>query len=421
MKGIKQIILLIILIIIMILIVSIALIKLNNVQQDIDDNNVEEYQEYSEHYEEERNKTAHIVENANTFYTIENCINVYLNNVYSKNNDNIQSLLYQPSEISNVEFYDTQKENIAQEIWESDDNGISIYYVFTKIRDKNELDISNEFNYFFTVILDENNHTFAIRPNGKQHLLENLKAIEQYTIDGIRKNSINRYSDIIIYNEDIINKYFTEYIKNALYNINVAYELLDEEYKNSKFENIEAFKKYIDNNRESILNLTINKYSKEQFEDYVQYTIIDNYNKYYIIKETSVMKFKILLDNYTVNTEEINSKYEKATDDVKIATNVDKIFKMIDNKEFKTIYDNYLNTGFKNNYFSDYTKFETYMNNTFFEYNYLGNKTLEKQGENYIITINYKDGISSAAENRQISIIMKLNNDMNFEISFAMQ
>lgn len=421
MKGIKQIILLIILIIIMILIVSIALIKLNNVQQDIDDNNVEEYQEYSEHYEEERNKTAHIVENANTFYTIENCINVYLNNVYSKNNDNIQSLLYQPSEISNVEFYDTQKENIAQEIWESDDNGISIYYVFTKIRDKNELDISNEFNYFFTVILDENNHTFAIRPNGKQHLLENLKAIEQYTIDGIRKNSINRYSDIIIYNEDIINKYFTEYIKNALYNINVAYELLDEEYKNSKFENIEAFKKYIDNNRESILNSTINKYSKEQFEDYVQYTIIDNYNKYYIIKETSVMKFKILLDNYTVNTEEINSKYEKATDDVKIATNVDKIFKMIDNKEFKAIYDNYLNTGFKNNYFSDYTKFETYMNNTFFEYNYLGNKTLEKQGENYIITINYKDGISSAAENRQISIIMKLNNDMNFEISFAMQ
>ncbi len=421
MKGIKRIIFLIIMIIIMILIVIMALIKLNNIE-DNDINDVNEIEdEYHEHYEEERNTSAHIVENANTFYTIENCINTYLDNVYSRDNTRIQKLLYKPSEISNIEFYDTQKENTAQEIWEANYDDASIYYVFTKIRDKDTFDISNQINYFFTVILDETNRTFAIIPHGQQHLESNLKLIENYTIDSIKKNELNSYEEEIIYNEDIINKYFTEYKKNALYNINDAYGLLDEEYRNSKFENIEAFKLYIDNNRESLLNSTIIQYSKDEFDDYVQYTLIDNYKKYYIIKETSVMKFKVLLDNYTINSEEIDSEYQKASDEVKISTNLDKIFKMIDNKEYKTIYDKYLNIGFKNNYFSDYATFETYMSNTFFEYNYLGNKTLQKQGENYIIKVNYKDGISSAAETRQISIIMRLNDNMNFEIAFEMQ
>ena len=150
-------------------------------------------------------------------------------------------------------------------------------------------------------------------------------------------------------------------------------------------------------------------------------TIEDNNNNYYIIKEKGIMDFSMLLDNYTINSEEFNEKYNSSSDKIKITTNVDKLFKMLNNKEYKDIYDNYLNSEFKNNYFSNYTDFEKFINERFFDYNYVGNITSENKGTFYLVNVNYKEGLSSAGELRNINLIMKLNDNADFEISFEME
>ena len=60
------------------------------------------------------------------------------------------------------------------------------------------------------------------------------------------------------------------------------------------------------------------------------------------------------------------------------------------------------------------------MKNKFFDYNYLGKTSSNRQGSYYIINVNYKEGLSSAAEERNINIIFKLNSNTNFEFSFEM-
>lgn len=398
-EKIKKFLLLIMLliVIIIIMIISIILSKLKK-EKDI---TVDEHEsEYYNHGEEEKNTSLHILTNTNTFYTVESCINLYLDNITE---------------------YNKQKENIAKRMWEIDINdNVSIYYVYTKIRDKNTLDISNEDDFYCTVILDKYNNTFSIKINGKEYSENDLNAISKYSTSEVKLEGNNRYSEVIIYNEDIIKKYFNEYLKNVLYKAEIAYEMLDEEYRSKKFNNIGVFNEYVNNNKFNLVNSTILKYSVDHFDKYTQYTILDNNNNYYIIKENNVMDFSILLDNYTVETEKFNEEYSNATDNVKIATNIDKIFKMINNKEYKNIYEKYLNIGFKNNYFSNYQKFEEFINDKFFNYNYLGSTSVDKQNGYYVATVNYKDGISSAAESRVINIIMRLNQDNSFEFSFEM-
>lgn len=397
MEKIKKNLLLIILIIIVliIIIIGIILIKLKNENDNVID---EHENEYYSHGEEEKNTSLHTITDTSTFYTVENCINIY---------------------IDNIKIYNNQKESIAKKMWGVDINdNVSVYYVYTKIRDKNTLDISNEEDFYCTVVMDKYNNTFLVESNGKEYSEYDLNAILRYSTTEIKLEENNKYTDITIYNEDIVKKYFSEYLKNALYKPEVAYEMLDEEYKNKKFSNIEMFKQYVNNNKFNLSNSTIVKYAVNQFDGYVQYTLVDNYNNFYIIKEKSVMDFSIMLDNYTIESQEFDDKYENASDEVKIATNIDKIFKMINNKEYNVIYENYLNKEFKNKYFSDYQSFEEFMKNKFFDYNYLGKTSVENQANYYIVNINYKEGLSSAAEEKNTNIILKLNENTNFEFSF---
>ena len=130
------------------------------------------------------------------------------------------------------------------------------------------------------------------------------------------------------------------------------------------------------------------------------------------------MKFNILLDNYEISNDNYKEQYNNSTDEQKIATNINKIFKMIDNKEYMTLYDNYLNYNFKNNNFKEYSEFKKYIEDNFFDYNYLGKSTLTQNDSYYVINVNYKDGISPNAEEKNLKIIMRLKEGTDFEISF---
>lgn len=330
------------------------------------------------------------VEDEKRFYTVSECISNYLNG----------ELYFVPLKINMLEG-----------------SNIDTYSVYGFVADINYQNMQ----YLYLIVkLDSFNSTYSV-----EILKNKYNSIDDVELNNndmeIESNGTNIFSYIEIDDVFIIKNYINYYKIAALSNPELVYNnFLDTEYKSEKFEDIDDFKQYINDNKLNLLDTSIVKYSVDQFNSYKQYTILDNHNNYYIIKEKSIMDFSILLDNYTVESEDFNKEYSNASDNVKIATNIDKIFKMINNKEYKNIYEKYLNTGFKNNYFSNYQKFEDFINDKFFNYNYLGSTSFDKQNGYYVATVNYKDGISSAAESRVINMIIKLNQDNSFEFSFEM-
>ena len=394
MKNIKKDIVLLIgilIILIIICIIAIFLLKLKDNNINVDNDII------SEHGNDSIERNAHILENTNTFYTVENCINKYLSN--------------------ETQYKD--KEAISKKIWESDiDENISAYYVQSLIRDNLSIDISNEEEEYFVVLLDKRNYTYVIKENGNKYSEDVLNEISNFDISEIEERDNNIYDDITITNEDIVKKYYLEFIKNALYKPQNAYDMLEDKYRESKFGSFEKFSEYIDLNREKLIDASLMKYAVDQNDNYTQYTVFNNYNNIYLIKEYSVMNFKVSLDSYTVESEESNTKYNQANDTTKLATNLDKLFKMINNKEYQQIYEKYLNNQFRENNFKNYNDFENYMKEKFYDYNYLGTISQDKEGNYYVVSVDYKDGLSSAAEENSVTLIILLKDDEQFEFSF---
>ena len=62
------------------------------------------------------------------------------------------------------------------------------------------------------------------------------------------------------------------------------------------------------------------------------------------------------------------------------------------------------------------------MKNVFFEYNNFEFRNIEQKGSNlYTVTLNITDLTEESSETRNVTIIMKLNDDLDFEMSFGIE
>ena len=115
--------------------------------------------------------------------------------------------------------------------------------------------------------------------------------------------------------QEICNNYLSDFVIKLKYDRELAFEFVDDEYKEQKFNNdLNAFNEYIDNNQDRLYNVTIQSYLEDIKESSIEYTILDTYDNYYIIDCAGGLDYKIILDNYTIETEEFISAYEQATE-----------------------------------------------------------------------------------------------------------
>ena len=195
-----------------------------------------------------------------------------------------------------------------------------------------------------------------------------------------------------------------------------AYEMLDEEYKNKRFGNLETFKNYVDNNREDIESYVIKEYGINKLLDGTEYICQDQYDHAYTFKETSIMKFSAKLDNYTIESEETKQKYKEAKEQKKVAMNIDKWISMLNNKDYKAAYG-VLDETFRNQYFESVDDFEQYMKDIFPAY--MGVELMEYSKESglniqKVILYGYTGDKSWS---KPETIIMQLS-DEGFKMSF---
>lgn len=374
------------------------------------------------------------------YYTVRNCINNYLNalnkessiyyfgNEYNKDAqiENVYSLLSskfikqqnitQSNLFSIIKTIDEEEIFIPLEMKVLEKENINQYIVYGEIQT-----LSNKFisKSFIIVNLDMKNKTYSIEP-----LINNYNSIDDITLNNeniaINKNDYNMYQNQNITNEYVTNEYFVLLKRLMLSDPDTAYTLMKEEYKNSRFGNINEFRNYINNNRQEILKIDMKQYLVNNYENYIEYVAKDQFGNLYIFDENEDKSIDIKFDTYTLKSEVFTNKYIKSTDEEKVQMNIDKFIQMINRHDYRTSY-NCIADSFKNNYFKTQEEFQNYIENNFYSYNKFEFKSCEKKAADiYVCKVQLTDYMNENSEIKEINVIMQLGDNLDFKMSFGM-
>ena len=382
------------------------------------------------------------------FYTVINCVNTYINTMninnssyYGRDENNNFAIVVSNEEINkNIynllsEQYINNKEITIEnlrnktEILEKKamfvplkmnvliDNVIEKYVVYGFLTDK-ESNFIKEISLY--VNLDISDKTFSIEPIENEKI-KNIDEIEIINDNkAIEKNDNNKVVEAKISNEFLCQKYMDYYKKIVLASPKLAYEYFDNDYKEKRFGDYEGFKKYVQDNRESIANTSLKEYLVDYYDEYSEYVCKDKYDNLYIFDEKGILDFTLKLDTYTITTDKFKETYETAEDTKKVQMNIDKFFQMINRQDYKTAYS-CLAQSYKNNYFATEDEFEKFAKNNFYTYNKVSYEKYEQKGDKlYIFSIKLDDITGENAEKKEIKIVMQLNENLDFEMSFGM-
>ncbi len=334
---------------------------------------------------------------------------------FGMNDDKIYSSLvkYANKNIRISDVYDTNSSS-----------NIKTYLVYANI-----LDTNDEFN--MVILLDYNNKTFNIMLENyleKEKMDKNkilgmsfkLGLNEIAEKDAIESNEYNVY-EIPSVNNEMYTQELMENYKYYLLNFSQkAYDLLDNEYKEKKFNGLDKFKKYIDNKNSNIEDMELSKYKVNIYNDYTEYICIDQFGDYIIFKETTVMKYSVILDTYTVDLPEVVENYNNSNEKEKVGMNITKIFDALNDKDYEYVYSK-LNDTFKKNNFDQLIVFENYMKDNLFEENKLESGEFSVEGSTYIYKLSIKNSDDDSSEIKNMTVIMKLLEGTDFVMSFSIE
>lgn len=275
------------------------------------------------------------------------------------------------------------------------------------------------------VVLDNNNSTYEIYPQKyvQQNQLENLRSGDtiNFSKDSVEKNDFNTFKYKNTDSQTVAMDYFNNYKKLLSNNAEALYNVLDEEYREKRFGSLEDFQQYLNSNREELEGANVSSYLVNNYENYTEYVCKDQYENLYIFRATAVMKYSLLLDTYTITTDEFKQQYQNSSNENKVKLNVDKWFDMINNRDYKNAF-NYLDETFRtNNLKNDPNTFEAYMREQYpLHYQVLYGEITERNGT-YVQSVKLKDITGEDSTEYMLDIIMQLQDDMNFVMSFTMQ
>ncbi len=303
-------------------------------------------------------------------------------------------------------------------ISEKTDN-ISIYIVEGTLRENN----TNKIGKFKVIVkIDSLNRTFSIIPQDfVEKNYNDLQIGDNIDIEipeNIEENTNNQYIYRPISDETYITDLINQHKLECLYETELVYNRLDEEYRSKRFETLDKFQKYIKDNQEKYKFIKIQKYKKNISDDYTEYICVDSNGNNYIFRESSVMKYTLLLDTYTIDLSEFIEKYDNGTDKTKVELNIGKIVEAVNNKDYEYIY-NQLDEEFKNNNFKTKDILENYIKSNFYDKNNINIDKYEKQNDIYIYDLTLKNA-KNELQTKSLKIVLKLEENRNFVMSFSM-
>lgn len=323
--------------------------------------------------------------------------NITLDNLYEYVQVLKQPVLYVPLEISVIQ-----------------DGDITSFIAHGLIENL-EMEVIDEI--FAVVNIDLVKNIFSIEPLSREYNSVDDISVERLE-EKIANNGNNKFSASSPGYETIIKDYINIYKRLAIGSPERMYELLNKEYREKRFQNVDGFKEYVEENKQKIISINPEKYKKTEYDEYTEYICIDQNDNYYIFNERKVMDYDMILDTYTIDLPDFITKYDSQKDEQKAALNVNKIVSAINEKDYKYVY-NKLNATYKNNYFSNYDTFVQIMKNNFYDSNELSVEKCESVGQNtYTATIKLTNS-KDETQTKSMIITVKLLENRDFEMSFA--
>lgn len=371
---------------------------------------------------------------------IQECINTYYEYNYAGNTSAILNILNSQYISTN----DINEKNLFEKINKIDK---STSFFAIKVYEK-EISYSQEYQYYvygktftgdyenlqdhlFVLNMDLYNRTFYLVPydnvneNAYTSKINELlstdkggkKKVDNNTSQ-IGKNEYNTFimkSDANLY-EAIIENYLKYFYYLQKTNQQNQYDLLDKTYASQRFGNINNFNDYTKNVNYG--NVKLSKvalfYTSDNKPEYVG---IDNNGKYYIIIETSAMKFSILLDSYTVPLVQSTKRYSEATQEQKACMCLETVKEMINNKDYSSIYK-HLNSTYKENNFKTVDQFKKFIDSKYYNNNIFKYESYELSSESYNVTI-LVSNFANQSENKNTNVVIKLGKDLtDFQLAF---
>lgn len=279
----------------------------------------------------------------------------------------------------------------------------------------------NEFKLAMT--LDLLNNTFVIYPEeylNKHNYSEiNVGEIIDIDIESIENKNYNMYKYKFIKDDEVCKEYYNNYKYSMLYNTEYAYDMLDKEYRQKRFKSLDRYKEYIDENRETLEKCSIAKYQVIGNEGEKRYICLDNYGNYYIFNQKNIGDYTIYLDTYTIGAEEFFEKYNNGTEETKSGMNAEKFFEALNMKDYNFIYE-HLAPSFKDNYFENEEKLKSYLEENLFVYNDVKYKNYSKENDVNVLEVEVTDKYENNIA-KKMTIVMKLEENTNFIMSFSIQ
>lgn len=347
---------------------------------------------------------------------------------------NAKSIIYNRLYKDYIEEFKIDKENISdsfkvakdtktviRKIYSFENSNNVITYIVYGVNINEEEKNENEFR--IGVCLDLLNNTYSIMPQEycEKHNYDNVKIGEtiDLPINSIEGNKNNKFEYRLIQDNEVSQEYFYNYKYSMLYDVEYAYEMLDKDYRDKRFENIGNYKKYINDNYDVLKDCNILKYQVKVNGENKKFICIDNYDNYFIFNQTNISNYNMYLDTYTIESEEFTEKYNNVNDKEKAGMNVERFFEALNMNDYNYIY-NHLSESFKENNYKNINNLENYLKKNLFKYNRKEYIDFSNEGDIIIIKLKVSD-LLKENEEKNMNIIMKLGENTEYVMSFNIE
>lgn len=276
-------------------------------------------------------------------------------------------------------------------------------------------------NAFYAIDFDTTTGTYKY---SQQKLDIDQTEFEQIATTGEQKYVITEEITGEFFQNDIadnttVKRYFEYYKMLILTNPEKAYSLIDEKYKNLRFENnYENFNNYIQQNLAEFENMEFSKFTVNYFNSNKQYVAYSNYEDFYIFTvNNNIMDFTVLLDEYIVDLPQFVTKYEESDSRVKTGLNISKFINGLNDKNYYYV-STLIADSFKTaNNLTNITDLENYLKTNFYDQNEVEYSIFTEQGSYciYDVTLKNKNG----TETKSMKFVMELGDGTDFKMSFS--
>lgn len=278
---------------VMFFVISVIALLLGNIQKSKDQKNME-------NPVLENDSSIVTVTNKSSFLTIANCMEQFIFNYKQLNSEIILNLytteyvkkndLNLDNVLSNSLLKDVDLLYKINEAYVSEGDEVSTFYVLGVVYNDTKTE-----NIYNKIILDYSNGSYGIEFISEKEYYDIIDNNEVPAETYIIPNNYNKFEVTTVTDMDLCALYLSDYKYNIKHNVNLAYNIIEDNTKNEYFSTFEEFKKYIDDNYLKIKNSYLSKYQVYNDNNKSNYVCVDNNNITYEFYENSILKYTMAI------------------------------------------------------------------------------------------------------------------------------